>query len=372
MKRIIKIILLSSVLCFVISISVGAFDGNIDSYLEEFETENVFSSLDSATLNILEEIGITEISYQSIFSLSPQKVFNALFNIVSSAIKEPVRYGIIIVGILLITSLATSFISKSEAVTIIGGGALSLCIAVPVSSSVSTAFSVLQSLLAFTTGFSGVFCGIVSASGNIALATSHGALTVFLNNILSFFLVEFSRPVVNAMCSMGFLSCFDVYLYTGRFVSILKKVYVFFLSLCGTIFSGLVTLKGVLSEGVDSLSSRSIRFVIGQSLPIVGGAVSETYSTLISSLSLIKNTVGVFGIITVVVFVLPTLIELLLWLLTLEITLSVSQATGTANVGCLLDIFKNCLVILIATIVMVATVFIISVGVCIAVKGGIS
>ena len=109
---------------------------------------------------------------------------------------------------------------------------------------------------------------------------------------------------------------------------------------------------------------------MGRSLPVVGGTVSETYSALVSSLTLIKNTVGIFGIITVTVTVLPTLIDLLMWILALEISISVSESFGTSKAMGMLNVLKDTLVLLVATIVIVATIFIVSVGVVIAVKGG--
>lgn len=345
-------------------------ESNIDSYNDEFDLQGVFDTLDNETIKILEEIGITEISYESIFSVDPQRIFDALFNIISTTIKKPVQTLALCVGVLMLTALASSLTDKAEGVAIIGGGVVSLALAVPVASFTATAFSVLEALLSFTTAFAGAFCAIVSSSGNITMGVSYASLTVFSNTIFSGVLANICQPVINALCSIGFLSCFDIYKFTQQFSAIIKKIYVFLLSFTGTVFSGIVTLKGVLSDGVDSLSSRSIRFVIGQSLPVVGGAVSETYSTLISSLNLIKNTVGAFGIITVIVFVLPTLIELFMWILSAEIVLVVAQSLGEATVSNVISILKDALVLLVATIVIMTTIFIVSVGVCIAVKGG--
>lgn len=370
MKRILKICVCVFFLCFLLSPKGFCIESNIDEYAEEFDFESVFDALDEDTLGILEEIGITEISYESVFSVEPQKIFDALFNIITEAVKNPLKFTAVSMGILMLTAVASSLTGNGESVGVIGGGVLSLSVAVPVASLVTTSFSVLEALLVFTTAFAGVFCAIVSSSGSVTMGVSYASLTVFSNTIFSSALTDFSQPVISALCSVGFLSCFDIYKFTERFSSIIKKLYVFLLSFVGTVFSGLVTLKGVLSEGVDSLSSRSIRFVIGQSLPVVGGAVSETYSTLISSLSLIKNTVGAFGIITVIVFVLPTLLELLMWILSLEISLTASQAFGAENAIGVISVLKDALVLLVATIVILTTIFIVSVGVCIAVKGG--
>ncbi len=369
-SKITVVITVTLIILFLLPVSSCALESNIDQYAEEFDFDSVVSSVDDETLGILKEIGIDEISYESIFSIEPSKVFKALFNMVSTALKGPLQFSVITMGVLMLTTLLSSIVSSSESVSLVGGSVIALSAAVPVAEIVTTSFSVLETLGVFTTAFTGVFCAVVSSAGNFTASITHSALTVFSNALFSGLLSEFCQPVVSAMCSLGFLSCFDMFDFSTRFSGTVKKVYVFFMSFIGTVFSGIITVKGVLSDGVDSLTAKSIRFVVGRSLPVVGGTVSETYSALISSLTLIKNTVGIFGIITVIVTVLPTLIDLLMWILALEISISVSESFGTSKAMGMLNVLKDTLILLVATIVIVATIFIVSVGVVIAVKGG--
>ncbi len=354
--------------CFITS--SYAVEGNVDQYNEEFDFESFLGTLDDETIEVLDEIGIDELSFDDVFDVAPGKVFNALFNIVSESLKEPLAFLTVSMGVLMITTLMTSF-CQSHTINMTGGATLSLCTAVPIAGVVTSSFSVLEALNVFTTAFAGVFCAIISSSGKISTGVSYATLTVFSDTLFAGFLSGVAQPVVSSMCAFAFLSCFDTSGFIGRFSQVIKKIYVFALSFIGTIFSGIVTLKGVLSDGVDNLSSRSIRFVVGRSLPVVGGTVSETYSTLISSLSLIKNTVGVFGIITVAVTVLPTLIQLVMWIISLEICSTLSDIMGTGSTVQMLSVLKDALVLLVATITIVTTVFIVSVGVVITAKGGI-
>lgn len=369
-SRLFMVALLGVVFSSVLSPAVYAEDTNIDEYAEEFDYEAFLSQLDGDTIHILSEIGITELSFESVFSVSFGKVFNSLFNIVEESVKEPMKFLLVSTGIMIMTSLMGASVKNAQSVQLVGGGALALSVATPIARTVSASFSVLETLGAFTTAFSGVFCGIVSLSGGVITGIAYTSMTVFFNGLFSGMLSGFAKPVINSMCSLGFLSCFDMMGLTSRFSGAIKKIFLFLISFIGTVFSGIVTLKGVLSEGADNLATRSVRFVVGRSLPVVGGTVSETYSALISSLSLIKSTVGVFGIITVVVIVMPTLIRLIMWSLSIEIVLSLFDVYGLDASKGMLSVIKDALVLLIATIIMVTTIFIVSVGVVITMKGG--
>ena len=386
MKRFLKYLIFlvaTASLFFSLNLSANAFEENIDSYNEEFDFQRIADAIDAETAELLAEMGIDEISFEKLFSVSVSKVFNVLFDITKRSFTEPLKFLVTATGVLILTALfvggATilgalialfaSFLNSSQTVSVIGNSILALSVAIPVVNGVTTAFSVLETLNVFTTAFAGVFAMIVSASGKVALGTSYASLAVLSDTLFSALLTGVSQPAVNAMCSLGFLSCFDLYKFSEKISSIVKKLYITFLGFIGTFFSGVVTLKGVMGAGVDSLTSRGIRFVVGRTVPVVGGAVSDTYSALVSSLSLIKSTVGIFGIVTVVLTVFPSLLELLGWVFALSVVISISDLLGSNDCLGMFNIFKDALTLLGATTVFSAVIFIVSVGVVIFVRG---
>lgn len=372
MKRNIKLLICVAVcvvLFFPLGFSVAAFEENIDCYNDEFDFQSIADAIDGETAGLLSEIGIDEISFDKLFSVNVSKVFDVLFSITKRSLTEPLRFLVSATGVLILTALFSSFLNSSQTVSVIGNSVLALSVAVPVANSVTTAFSVLETLNVFTTAFAGVFAMVVSSSGKIALGTSYASLAVLSDTLFSALLNGVSQPAVNVMCSLGFLSCFDLYKFSEKISATVKKLYITFLGFVGTFFSGIVTLKGVMGAGVDSLTSRGIRFVVGRTVPVVGGAVSDTYAALVSSLSLIKSTVGIFGIVTVVLTVIPSVMELVGWIFALSIVISISELLAAEGCVGMFSIFKDGLTLLCATIVFAAVIFIVSVGVVIFVKG---
>lgn len=372
MKRIFKkCIFFIAFIVFSVALSINAraLEENIDSYKEEFDFQSIADAVDPETAEILAEIGIDEISFEKIFSVNVTKLFSVLFDITKRSLTKPLKFTVSATGVLILTALFSSLLNSSQTISVISSSILALSLAVPVVNAVTTAFSVLESLNVFTTAFAGVFCMLVSSSGKVALGTSYASLAVLSDTLFSALLSGISQPAVNVMCSLGFLSCFDLYKFSEKISALVKKIYITFLGFVGTFFSGIVTLKGVMGAGADSLTSRGIRFVVGRTVPVVGGAVSDTYSALVSSLSLIKNTVGVFGIVTVVITVLPSLLELIGWVFALSVVISASELMGVEGSVGMFNIFKDSLTLLGVTTVFSAVIFIVSVGVVIFVKG---
>ncbi|MGN0526763.1 MAG: hypothetical protein ACI4IF_04945 [Acutalibacteraceae bacterium] len=372
MKKECKLLLLFNItLLFLGFLSVSSFavNENVDDYLEEYDFDAVVDSVDSDTLSVLSELGITEVSFEKIYSVNISKVFNVLFDMGSRAFSKPFKTLSLVIGILIVIGLGMTLTKNTEIISVIGSSAVVLCLSVPITNAVTTSLSVLDALNIFTTAFAGVFCALVSSSGNIALGTSYASLSVISNTVFSMLLSNISKPCVNAMCSLSFLSCFDVYKFCEKLSGTVKKVYIWFLGFIATLFSGIVTLKGVMGASADTITSRGVRFVVGRTLPVVGGVVSDTYSTLIGSLSLIKNTVGVFGIITVVLTIMPSLLEILGWLLALTAASLCAQFLNNGYVESILNVLKDVLILLGATVIFSGVIFVVSVGVVIFVKG---
>lgn len=372
MKRKFKFIIVNiCIITFVFGFCVTGYavEENIDEYAEEYDFESVVGSVSDETAELLAEIGMDDISFEKIFNVEVSKVFDVLFDMSKKALSEPLEFLVSGVGIIILTSLIASLVKSAETVWVIGASVLALTAAVPIAEMITTAFSVLETLFTFTTSFTGVFAALVSSSGNIALGTSYASLAVVSDTVFSALLFGVGQPAVNAMCALGFLSCFDIYSFSAKLSATVKKIYISFLGFVATLFSGIVTLKGVMGAGADSITSRGVRFVVGRSLPVVGGAVSETYSALVSSLSLIKNTVGVFGIATVVLTVLPSLMQILGWVAVLSLTVTVSEFLDSKISVEMLNILKDTLTLLGVTIVFSGVIFVVSVGVVIFVKG---
>ena len=369
MKKI-YIFLCVIIFLFVFSLTVLAGDGDIDSYKDDFSFDEMIASLDSSVVEVLNEIGVTEISYESIFGVTPKKIFDSLYEICKSSLKEPLKCFLTITGIMALMSLVTNISRSPETVTLIGSSCVACFLLVPVVSLITRSFSVLETLSVFTTSFAGVFCAVTSASGGVVQGTSFLGLNVALNSLISVILSSLAEPLCNVMCSLSFLSCFNIKTFSERMSDLIKKVYVFILGALTTVFSGISGIKSILGSSADTVATKGVKFLVGRSIPFVGGVVSESYQSVMASLSLIKSTVGVFGILTVVIIVCPIIIELFIWCFVLSFMSTMGDVLGSFKIQNLILIFKDVLILLIATIVFSSVLFIISCGFMLVFKNG--
>ncbi len=370
MKKTVICFIAVTVTMFVLSFTALSAGGEPDSFKDTYSFSDLTEGLSDETLEILKETGLDEISFDSVFSVSPLKIFDLLFSVFTKEIKEPLKFFAEAVGIYILLSVMTVSVRYKEVFKIISMSVLCVFCAVPVSKLVNEVFSVIETVCAYNTVLSGILCGVVSASGGVVSGSLYGGMSVFFFNIISKICEIVSNPLINGMCFFSFMSCFNGFSLSGKISEMLKKAYMFFLGGCGSVFTGILSLKTVLSSSADSVTLRSVKFMVGESLPLVGGVISESCSAISASLSLLKNTVGVFGIVSVIITVLPVLIKLVCWQLSFSCVYIFGEMISFNDEENPLSSFKTVITLLFATVIFAAAVFIVSVGTVIVFSGG--
>ena len=140
---------------------------------------------------------------------------------------------------------------------------------------------------------------------------------------------------------------------------------VIILSLFSTIYTGLLTTQSILATSSDSIALKGIRFISGAFVPIVGGGVGDAISSVFSSFVIMKNTLGVFVIIVIILINLPVMIELLLWYFALNLCSIVSSMLSLNQITDIIDSLASILSLLNIIMFFVTFVLVISTGVVI-------
>ena len=368
-----KTVTVTVTLLLAVFFAVRAFasSGDIDSYMQGFSTDELLGGISDEAAALLREAGITELSADAMFSVSAAKIFDVLFGLFGEKLPTVLSYALSVSGVCILSGTLGLTGRRESLINICASSVCALISAPGILSVVSECFSVLEALSAFSVGFAGVFCAALSAAGGTAAAASFAALHVFYESGVSFLCSAAAQPFADSLCSLAFLSALDIRTVSQKTAQFIKKTYILLLGFAGAVFTGIFSIKNLMAQSTDGLAFRGVKFIVGKSVPIVGGALSENFESVIASLALIKNTVGVFGIITVALTVAPTVISVLMWLIALNGTSLISDLLGCEKITSVLSVFSDALSLLLATVIFSACVFTVCVGVVISFGGGV-
>ena len=161
------------------------------------------------------------------------------------------------------------------------------------------------------------------------------------------------------------LSSFSFEGYRERILKTVRKSVVIILSLCSTVLTGLLTTQSILASSSDSVVLKGIRFISGTFVPIVGNGVGDAISSVFSSFLIMRNTLGVFVIIVILLINLPAMVELLVWYFALEICSIVSTMFDLNHMSDVIDSLASVISLINTVLFFVTFVLTISTGVII-------
>ena len=155
--------------------------------------------------------------------------------------------------------------------------------------------------------------GILYAlGGNLGqAAVSSEILTVALT-VCEFVFATVTPPVCAVCMSFSLMDAFGVRLTLSPLCDRVKRSYASVVGLVMFLLSLSLSAQSVLTSRADTLGMRGLKHVVGNMIPVVGGAVAGSLSTVAAGVSLLRGVFGVSGVILIARLLLPTLVQLLL------------------------------------------------------------
>ncbi|MCM1133098.1 MAG: stage III sporulation protein AE [Ruminococcus flavefaciens] len=142
-------------------------------------------------------------------------------------------------------------------------------------------------------------------------------------------------------------------------VNLLKKAVTWAISITMTLFTGFVSLKCTITGKADGVTAKTAKMLVSGFVPIVGGAVSDAYSTVKGSFEVIGGTMGVAGIIAVALIMLPKILELFIYRAVMWIGSAVSDIFSADSISKLLKGIDSGLAVAQSVLVCYGVIFVI-------------
>lgn len=359
MKKVVTILCAVFTLLFIL---------NIPSTAAKSESD-VLKNVDSATKEYLADLGIDTESGEGISDISLKTVFQFLISLVTDKTKRVSGFLIIVIAVIIIDSILSSFIdenaSAKTAVNYISVICIITAIIVPLKELIINAGAVIKTAAIFTDSYVPILGAIIAASGNVKLAFTYNSFAIALSAFIAEVADKFFIPVVNMLFAFNILTSFTFESYKHKIIKSVKRLIIIILSLISTIYTGLLTTQSILAVSSDSLTVRGIRFFSGTFIPVVGSGVSESIASVMSSLSVMKNTAGVVVIVIIILIFLPVIIELLVWYFALSFCSVTADLFGNNEVSEMIEELSSVISLINIILFYITFVLIISTGIII-------
>lgn len=265
--------------------------------------------------DFLEENGLKASEPEGVLKVSPKEVFSYIWNTFTGELKAPLKTAGILLGIVLLSSLFESigdFVVKDELSKVYGVFTVLLIVAAaakPVASCMDRISSAISDGGNFMLCYVPVFSGVLAASGGANAAASYQMVVLFAAELFVQLSGKLFIPAVSVALGLTALDGISPAVSLSGLNRGIKKAVTWGVGMMMTVFVGLLTVQSLVGTSVDTVAVKAAKFAFSSMVPLVGGALSEAYSTLRGSMGILRSGIGTFGIISLLVTMLPPVLS---------------------------------------------------------------
>lgn len=348
-----------------------------DTYISESGIYESARQLSEETKDLLNEIGLNEITTRSVSSLDFFGVLKTVFSSFKHAFSDCVKSIFVIVGCVLVSALASALCSDKKQEKLyhifhpVSVLVVALSAALPLSKLIAEVTVSVQSAAAFSITAVPIMCVVCAAQGKTVTASLCSAGAVGISQMINTLFSTFFMPLSNILLALGIGASIDNSLHPERAVKVLRKYLLILLSACALLYFTVLSVRTSVSSAVDESTVKTIKFASSNFVPVIGGAISDSAAAVAASLSVTKSTIGVFGVMSVIAVFAPAFLKLFIWLAGLELSAALSETFHLDSLKNSLKNLADALTVLVVIMFFCMVIFLINFGVLLGLRGAV-
>ena len=371
MKRIATVFLLFFVFSYTFSVSADTPQDIYDEIYDKSEISQLQDGLSEEITKIISELGIDLKSFTSFLDMQPQSLWSVIIDMLGRNITTPLTVFSLALAVILICSTLGGMwpnpIETNQSFTYICLLSLSSVVLIPMTSTVDNCISGIKSVSGFMLTFVPVYAGLMLSSGQVTSAAVYQSIMLGISELVSQVAGFIIAPTISIFICIGMASAIAGIDGTYKLAMTIKNVANWILGFFMTLFTGFLSVQSVIGKSADNLTIKTTRFFVGSTVPVVGGYLSEALTTVVAGLGILRSTAAAWCVLVLALMVLPLIIELFLWRISLNLLSAVSEIFVLPEASKLFQVCSVALGFLVAIILSVSVMFILSL---VILKGG--
>ena len=195
----------------------------------------------------------------------------------------------------------------------------------------------IQNMLGYGQTLVPLLMTLLLTTGSITSAGVIEPIILFLINFISNMLEVFIIPMVLISTAIGIISKVSEEVHIDKISKFMKSSIVWLLGITLTLFVSVVSIDGSLTSSVDGITAKTTKAAVSNLIPVVGKILGDTVDTVIGCSNILKNAVGIVGIIVIIAICIGPIIKLTILTLSYHLVAAISQPIADAKIVKLLD-----------------------------------
>ncbi|MFF2909899.1 stage III sporulation protein AE [Paenibacillus sp. NPDC057934] len=202
---------------------------------------------------------------------------------------------------------------------------------------------------------------LLASMGNIITVSVTHPLIVFMIHTVGTLIHTMVFPLLFFSAVLHLVSSLSEKYKLTQLANLLRNIGAGLLGVLLTVFLGVISVRGITSSVTDGVTIRAAKYITGNFVPVIGKMFADATDTVISASLLVKNAIGLSGVIIILFLCAFPAIKILVLALIYNVAAAVMQPLGeTPIVTCLQTIGKS-MVYVFAALAAVSLMFFLAV-----------
>jgi stage III sporulation protein AE len=191
---------------------------------------------------------------------------------------------------------------------------------------------------------------LMTSIGSFSTISIYNPLVAVLTTVVSVVFDKLLYPIFIIVFVFAVLGNLTDTVKLDRFQSFMISAFKWIVGIVFTLFTGFLSIQGITAGRYDSVSIKATKFAIKSYIPIIGSYISDGMDFIVLGSVLVKNTIGLVGILVVFLTIVSPVLSVLIIKLGLQLCSAVLEMCGNKKLS---DFANSCSKILIMPIVII-------------------
>ena len=340
---------------------------------QTFGISDFIKETEKYSKDALDDIDIQNLLNSAISgNIDNKGLLKKIINLLGVDILSTLKIFISILVIILIHSILKSFaedLNNSEVSKIIYYVQYILIVTI-VMNNFYDIFKNITDTIKNLTGFANILVPLLvtlmTFTGSITTSNIIQPILLFIIQFIGKAIQDLIMPFVSIIVAISIVSKLSEKIQIEKISKFMKSTVVWFIGIILTAFVGMLSLEGTLTASIDGITAKTAKAAVSNLIPVVGKILGDGVDTVLGCGVILKNAVGIVGVIIVIGICAIPIIKLATFGIMYNILSAVAEPIADNKIVKLLEEFGGIFKLLFA--IMCSISFLLIIGITLVIK----
>ncbi|WEG15881.1 stage III sporulation protein AE [Alkalihalophilus pseudofirmus] len=231
---------------------------------------------------------------------------------------------------------------------------------------ISYAQDAINNVIHFMIALLPLLLAIMAAVGSITSAALFHPLIIFLVHTSGLLIQYIVLPLLFLSAVLAIVSTLTDHYKVTKLANFLRTIAVGALGIFLTVFLGVISVQGASTAVADGITVRTAKFIAGNFVPVIGRMFTDAADTVMSASLLLKNTVGIAGLVILLMLCAFPAIKILSIAIIFNLSAAILQPLGGGPIIECLSIIGKAVIYVFAALAIVCLMFFLAITIMVA------